>query len=227
MRANVCYHFAAHRFVEALSMANISFRISAFVILFLLQAGKVSAFSCEFPEALVLLNDPTLNENGAMPSEKELLRFRSIVLAESFQARDGAVVVYGQFFKNEDSPFLHEKLLENIRSLYSRPSENTQLPVQIEYTYFNAYRFSGHQILNGELVPFVDDGVHVRISIFDAHEGMVDALPPTARDVFGMLRPSSKGKGMEVIASTCPTYLTIEPDQLADLLVCKRDGACR
>ena len=207
-------------------MANISFRIPALAVLLLLQAEKVSAFSCVFPQALSPQALSPIDET--LPTEEELQRLRSIELSKYIQARkDTDLVVFGQFFKNEEAPFLHEKQLEDVRSLYWPPSENTQLPAQIEYTYFDAYRFIGYQILNGELVPLIDEGVDIRISIYAEYEGIVDALPLTTTEVLGMLRPSPKRNSMEIVATACPTYIPIDPSQLADLLTCMSEGECR
>ena len=186
-----------------------------------LEAETASAWSCAYPEMLVRPIDEHLT------SEEEVLRIRSIEISKFIEARqDVDLVVFGQFFKNEASPFLHERQLENIRELYWPPSESTQMPAQIEYTYFDAYRFEGHQILNGKLVPFADKSIDVRISIFAEYEGMADALPLTSRDVIGVLRPSQRQNRLEVVASPCPTYIPIEPSQLADLLACISDGDC-
>lgn len=186
-----------------------------------LQVETASAWSCIFPEVLFVPADESL------PSEEEMLRLRSIDLSKFVQAsQDADLVVFGQFFKNDASPFLHEQQLENIRALYWPPSKNTRMPAQIEYTYFDAYRFEGHQILDGELVPFVDDGIDIRISIFAEYEGIADALPPTSRDVIGVLRPSLRRNKLEIVASACPTYTPIGSSQLADLLACINDGEC-
>lgn len=189
---------------------------------FALQAETASAWICAFPELRAFpIDEP-------FPSEEEMLRLRSIELSKFVQSgQEANLVVFGQFFKNEASPFLHERQLENILALYRSPSENTQLPTQIEYTYFDAYRFEGHQILNGELLPFEEENIDIRISIFDAYEGIVDGLPLTSRDVIGVLRPSQRRNRLEVTASPCPTYTPIETSQLADLLACISDGECR
>ncbi len=187
-----------------------------------LQAETVSAWSCTFPEVFFFPAD------GSVPSEEEMLRLRSIELSKFVQAsQDSDLVVFGKFFKNKASPFLHERQLENIRALYWPPSKNTQMPAQIEYTYFDAYRFEGHQILNGELVPFADEDIDIRISIFAEYEGIADALPPASRDVIGVLRPSLRRNKLEIGASPCPTYIPIGSSQLVDLLACINDGECR
>ncbi len=187
-----------------------------------LQAQTASAWICTFPEVILASADEPL------PSEEEMLRLRSIEISKFVQAsQDSDIVVFGQFLKNEASPFLHEQQLENIRALYWSPSKNTQMPAQIEYTYFDAYRFEGHQILNGELVPFADEGIDIRISIFAEYEGIADALPPTSRDLIGVLRSSQRRNRLEIDASPCPTYLPIGSSQLADLLACINDGECR
>ena len=187
-----------------------------------LQAKTASALNCALPEVLLF------PEDNSVLSEEEMLRLRSIELSKVVQvSQDVDLVVFGQFFKNEASPFLHEQQLENIRALFWPPSQTTQMPAQIEYTYFDAYRFEGHQILNGELVPLVDEGIDIRISIFAEYQGMADALPPTSRDVIGVLRPSPRRNKLEINASPCPTYTPIESSQLADLLTCINDGECR
>jgi hypothetical protein len=188
---------------------------------FALQAETASAWSCVFPELFVVPIDEPL------PSEEELLRLRSIELSKFVRVRqDADLVVYGRFFKNDPSPFLHEGQLENIRALYWPPSKTTQMPAQIEYTYFDAYRFEGHQIMNGELIPFADEGIDIRISIFAEYEGIADALPPTSEDVIGVLLPSRGLNRLEIEASACPTYIPIEASQLADLLTCIKSGEC-
>lgn len=186
------------------------------------QAQTASAWSCTFSEALLVPADEPV------PSEEEMLRLRSIELSKFVQfGQEADLVVFGQFIKNETSPFLHERQLENIRALYWPPSKSTQMPAKIEYTYIDAYRFEGHQILNGELVPFADEGIDIRISIFAEYEGIADALPPTSRDVIGMLRPSIRRNKLEIVSSHCPTYFPIGSSQLTDLLACISEGECR
>ena len=185
------------------------------------QAETASAWSCVYPELLVFPADEPV------PSEEEELRLRSIAIWKFVQARqDADLVVFGQFFRNQASPFLHEQQLENIRALYWPPSKNTQMPARIEYAYFDAYRFEGHQILNGKLVPFADERIDIRISIFAEYEGIVDVLPLTSRDVIGVLRPSLGRNRLEIEASPCRTYTPIESSQLADRLACISDGEC-
>nr|WP_319948221.1 hypothetical protein [uncultured Shimia sp.] len=204
-------------------MAKVSVGSLLLVVFLVLQGGKVSAWNCNLPEALVFPTDET------SLSEKEMLRFRSLALSKFLQPRQEAdVVVFGQFFKNSTSPFLHEEQLESIRALYWPPSEDIQMPAKMEYTYFDALRFEGLQILDGELVPFIAESVDVRISILAENEGIVDALPPTGDEVIGVLRsPMTGRKSLEATASPCPTYLPVEPFQLADLLVCINNRECR
>lgn len=186
-----------------------------------LQVEEARAWSCTFPEVLLFPADEPV------PSEEEMLRLRSIELSKLVQAsQETDLVVFGKFSKNEASPFLHEQQLENIRALYWPPSKNIQMPAQIEYTYFDVYRFEGHQILNGELVPFADEGIDIRISIFAEYGGLADALPPTSQDVIGVLRPSLRRNKLEIDASPCPTYIPIGSSQLANLLACINDGEC-
>lgn len=170
-----------------------------------------------------------LEVNDNPLTEEEILRQRSKGIADRFPNTvwDEYVVVVGQFIKNTDPPFLHEEQLEEIRSLFWPPAENVQMPYQIEYTYLNAYRFEGHQILSGELVPLVVENIDARISIFAEYEGTVDSLPPTGSDVVGVLRPVLEGKRLELTASLCPTYHPIEPPQVIDLLACINEGECR
>lgn len=202
-------------------MANAAVRSLLLACLLASQVDKASAWSCVFPELLVFPVDEPL------PSEEEMLRLRSIELSKFVRVRqDADIVVFGQFFKNEASPFLHERQLEDIRALYWPPSKNTQMPARIEYTYFDAYRFEGHQILGGELVPFADESIDIRISISAEYEGMADTLPPTSQDVIGVLRSSPRRNRLELNASACPTYISIESSQLADLLACISDGEC-
>ncbi|MEP6018827.1 MAG: hypothetical protein ABJ251_10140 [Paracoccaceae bacterium] len=187
-----------------------------------LQAGMATALSCRFPEQLVAPYDEERF------SEDDIRRHRSKVIFESLRTRDGAsILVFGQFAKNDGAPFLHEEQIEEIRGLFWPPSENIQMPYQIEYSYLDAFRFDGQQILNGKLVPLVLESIDARISISAEYEGIVDALPDTGMDVIGVLRPVLEGKRLEITASPCPTYQPVEASQVTDLLVCINEGECR
>ena len=189
-----------------------------------LHTQAAYALSCALPGVLL----PPIPIDGPLPSEEEMQRFRSVEIWKFIQVRqDADFVVVGHFSKTEATPFLHEQQLENIRALYRSPSQNTQMPARIDYTYFDAYRFEGHQILNGELVPFSDESIDIRISMFADYAGLADALPPTSGDVIGVLRPSPRRNRLEIVALACHTYIPIESSQLADLLTCIRDGECR
>ena len=182
-----------------------------------LQAQTATAWSCIFPIQFV---------EGSI-SEEEMRRQTSKAIFEHLlSSPKGDLVVFGQFTKNVEVPFLHEEQLEEIRGLFWPPAENVQMPYQIEYTYLDAFRFEGHQILNDELVPLVKEGIDVRISISAEYEGIADVFPPLGSDVIGVLRSVLEGRRLELTATPCPTYLPIEPSQVKDLLTCIDEGEC-
>ncbi|WP_282118285.1 hypothetical protein [Ruegeria atlantica] len=189
------------------------------MVLSLFQAGEANALSCEEPEESIF--------ESLLPQDK-ILRLRSLSLAKILEnKRDGEVMVLGRFYKKAKRPFLHEEQLEAIRARYWPPSENVQMPNHIEYTYLSAYRFEGHQYIEGKLIPFVAENIDARFSISATYEGIVDLLPPTEIDVLGALQLTNVEEAYEVTTSICPAYEQIEPDQAADLFQCFADGECQ
>ncbi|WP_037317337.1 hypothetical protein [Ruegeria halocynthiae] len=188
------------------------------MVLSLFQAGEANALSCEEPEVSIF--------EHLLPQDK-VLRLRSLSLAEILKnKRDGEVMVLGRFYNKVKLPFLHEEQIEAIRAQYWPPSENVQMPDHIEYTYSGAYRFEGHQFIDGEFIPLVAEEVDARFSISILYYGIVDLLPPTEIDVVGALRLTKGVNIYEVTTSVCPTYEQVEPAQMADLLQCFADGEC-
>ncbi len=190
-----------------------------FMVLSLFQAGEANALICEELEESIF--------ERLLPQDK-VLRLRSLSLAEILEnKRDGEVMVLGRFYKTTKLPFLHEEQLEAILAQYWPPSEDVQMPWQIEYFYLSAYRFEGHQFIDGKFIPFTAENIDARFSISAHYGGMFDKLPPTEIDVIGALQFTNGEKTYEVTTSPCPTYEQIEPSQAVDLLQCFVDGECR
>ncbi len=190
-----------------------------FMVLSLFQAGEANALICEELEESIF--------ERLLPQDK-VLRLRSLSLAEILEnKRDGEVMVLGRFYKTTKLPFLHEEKLEAILAQYWPPSEDVQMPWQIEYFYLSAYRFEGHQFIDGKFIPFTAENIDARFSISAHYGGMFDKLPPTEIDVIGALQFRNGEKTYEVTTSPCPTYEQIEPSQAVDLLQCFVDGECR
>jgi len=189
----------------------------------LFQAEKASAWTCIYPEGLAIEE----SKESAL-SEVEVLRMHSLWFADHLLTRrDGDVLVLGQFTKNASLPFLHEEQYQEIQKQYWPVSEKIQMPHQIEYTYLDAYRFEGHQIVEGQLVPFEVADIDAHVTISSNYSGTVDSLPPLESVVIGVLQSYRDGKRLELTTSICPTYHPIQPDQIADLLQCFADGACQ
>lgn len=190
-----------------------------FMVLSLFPAGEANALICEELEESFF--------ERWLPQDKAL-RLRSLSLAEILEnKREGEVKVLGRFYKTTELPFLHEEQLEAILSQYWPPSEDVQMPWQIEYFYFSAYRFEGYQLVDGKFIPFTAESIDARFSISAHYFGMSDELPPTEIDVLGALQFSNGENAYEVTTSPCPTYEQVEPSQVADLLECFADDECR
>ena len=185
----------------------------------LFLAGQAQAWTCVPPGGFIVENTLT---------EEEVLRQRSKGIADVIaNALDGDIIVVGRFSRNVPTPFLHEEQLEGIRAQYWPPSENVQMPHQIEYTYLQAYSFEGQKLVDATLVPFSAEAIVARVSISAEYEGIVDVLPTTERDVIGILRSGYGGRALELTTSLCPSYYQIESAQMSDLLECYRDGLCK
>ena len=189
----------------------------------LLLSGQARAWSCT-PAGGFIIED---SENPLTAEEIRRLRSKWFANVLDNGRVDGDVVVFGQLFRKTHIPFLHEEQLDAIRARYWPPSDSVQMPYRIEYTYTDAYRFEGHQLLDGDLIPFVADSIDANVSISADYEGIIDTLPPTGSDVLGTLRAIYDGRRLELTTSLCPSYYQVSPAQVADLLECYNEGACR
>jgi len=199
------------------------FRFLLFLILFLAPSDRAEAWSCsEWP--------PAISENSQnAPTQQQLLRHHSIALSSRLPntLAEGEKIVVGKFTRNTSTPFLHEKQLEDVRAMLWPPTEKVKMPFQIEYTYLDAYSFSGHKLEGSTLVQFTSGSVDLRVTISAEYEGIVDVLPTTEHDVMGVLKPGGAGRKFELTTSHCPSYIQIEPAQLSDLLKCYEEAMCR
>jgi len=188
---------------------------------FVAFGGTAQAHSCIFPQIPLLPIDETPR------TDAETLRATSKNYAELFQEREPTdILVFGQFKKTNPEPFLHE---EHIEALRDRNIYEPNMPYRVEYTYLDAYEFSGHRLENGALVPFSVDGIDLKVSFVAEYDGLLDLLPGEATDLIGILRHLKWGArpNYEIETAACPTYHSIEPLVLEELLVCYREGACR
>lgn len=100
------------------------------------------------------------------------------------------------------------------------------MPYQVEYTYFNAFSFAGHEMEGTTLLPFSSGSIDMRVTISAEYEGIVDVLPTTEHVVIGVLKQGGAGRKFELTTSPCPSYIQIEQVQLVDLLECYEDAEC-
>ncbi len=186
---------------------------------------KALAFQCWPPEAVHLETLP----GEAGPDTTSPLRRRSLGLADVIEKtrQDNDIVIVGRFSRNIEDPLFHETQLEHIHRMYSGTAKEGQMPVWIEYLYFRAFRFEGHRLDHTVLSPFSATNIHARVSISGDYGGIVSILPETGQDVIGILRAGPKGKSYEVDSGYCPSYYSIDPHELDDLMACYREGACR
>ncbi len=182
------------------------------------------AFTCEPPGAHVI-------SHTEQPfSRAEKLRLHSTDLARhlAWQMHDGdGKIVVGRFFRNTTKQFLHEKHYESIQYAYWPPSDETQMPARIEYSYQGVFRFEGSQISDGKLVPFSAKEIDAHITISSDYSGVVDQIPAIDREVIGVLKSSRNGRAFQVTTSICPTYFMVEGEQVKDLLACFDQGECK
>jgi len=100
------------------------------------------------------------------------------------------------------------------------------MPYRIEYTYFGAFSFTGHEIVGATVVPFATSVIDAQVSISAEYEGIVDALPTTESNVIGVLRTGRNEQGFKIETFPCPSYFEINQDQLSDLMKCYSEGLC-
>lgn len=203
-------------------MAKINAILASFTSLFFCFPISVFALNSTFPLA-------KLFEEGQEPTDHaERLRQVSKTLTKKLSAKndDSKLLVIGRFTRTSHLPFLHELHFEDIQDRYGPSSTDTQMPNRIEYHYIGAYTFEGLRNVGTEFVPFSTKSVNVRVSIQDEHEGALSLLPATHTDVIGVLTSVSLGRATEATSSLCPTYVSIDAEQKADLLACYRSGEC-
>ncbi len=201
-----------------------SFIVLVTVMLTIVVKPEIAhAFTCDFPG--IRLATDTQETTG--PAEE--LRSHSIAITQNLafqmQLSQGKVVV-GQFHRNSTRRFLHEAQVDEIQSLYWPPSDETEMPNNVEYSYLGAYRFEGHEISGGVLIPFSADKIDTYVTVSSDYSGVVDVLPNTDQILVGFLKKPNEKEAFRLTTAICPTYFSTDPDQLADLLECIKQGEC-
>ena len=136
------------------------------------------------------------------------------------------VLVYGQFERIGDAPFLHDLELAARREKFV-PRSDIAMPWGIEYSYSDQFRFTGHAIEAGQLVPFETTRLVIKLQTIQELEGSMSMLPPTNEMVVGVLAEvNHQAKLLQIESSYCPSYYRMNAEEIDGFLACFNDPAC-
>lgn len=154
---------------------------------------------------------------GASAEEADQIRFEALV--ESVTPVSNGFVVFGEFFKVRQLPFMHTvEHDQRLARWYKQDQLFDEIQGSIEYTYIREIGFRGVRLSEAGLIPFETNDTIISVPVEGEFLGQ---LPEQSTPVLGKLRQDENHASlMRIPSHLCPDFYRMDEEKLLEVVDC-------